>query len=217
MSSQLRSQPLSGNGTPPPVTRGAAIGGVVLAGLILAAPVLYYRYHETHRRNFRVVADGVLYRSGQLTPQGLEAVVRECGIRTVISLRAAGSSDGWEEAFCAARNIRHVRIAPRIWAADEHGEIPARQAVDEFLRVMDDPRHYPVLVHCYAGIHRTGTMTAIFRMEYQGWSLSRALAEMFYCGYDPADLEADVDSFLRHYRPRRSALQAGPGGSDPSP
>ena len=40
----------------------------------------------------------------------------------------------------------------------------------EFLAVMDNRANYPVLVHCFAGIHRTGTMCAVFRMEYHGWS-----------------------------------------------
>jgi tyrosine-protein phosphatase SIW14 len=172
--------------------------------LVVAGPLVFYQQREYHERNFQVVADGMLYRSGQMTPAGLERVVREYGIRTVVSLRKRHErSDVWEEAFCAARGVRHVRIVPRLWAAGEDGEIPAQEAVRKFLAVMDQPENYPVLIHCLAGIHRTGTMVAIYRMEYQGWSAARALAELAYRGYDAETMEADIASYLQNYVPRR--------------
>lgn len=176
--------------------------GVLL--VVAAGPVAFYRHRELHERNFRVVADGILYRSGQLTPEGLDRIIQERGIRTVVSLRKNHErSDGWEEAFCAERGVRHVRIVPRVWAADEEGDIPAEQAVRQFLEVMDHPENYPVLVHCFAGVHRTGTMVAIFRMEYQGWTLEQALAEMHHCGFEPEEMDQDVAAYLRAYTPRR--------------
>lgn len=189
--------------------------GVLL--VIAAGPVAFYRHRELHERNFRVVADGILYRSGQLTPAGLDRIIRERGIRTVVSLRKNHErSDGWEKAFCAERGVRHVRIVPRVWAADEEGDIPAELAVRQFLEVMDNPEHYPVLVHCLAGIHRTGTMVAIFRMEYHGWTLEQALAEMHHCGFEPEEMGQDLAAYLRTYLPRRrqqSIPAAGHQGS----
>jgi tyrosine-protein phosphatase SIW14 len=156
-----------------------------------------------------VVEDGVLYRSGQLSPSGFEEVLREYGIKTVITLRtsrtAALPPDTWEETVCAARDVKHVRIIPRVWGADEKGEIPAEQGVQEFLKVMDDGANHPVLVHCFAGIHRTGTMCAIFRMEYHGWPAERAMEEMQFCGFAPEDMHEHIAVYLREYRPRHKA------------
>lgn len=176
--------------------------------LVIAAPLVYSSHQHRHRRNLRVVEEGVLYRSGQLTPAGLERVIHENGIKTVVTLRAsrqAGgkSPDEWEEAFCAARNVKHVRIVPRVWGADEAGEIPADQAVEEFLAVMDRKQNHPVLVHCMAGVHRTGTMCAIFRMEYQGWPVERAIDEMQLYGFAPEDMHQHIGAYLRGYEPRR--------------
>jgi tyrosine-protein phosphatase SIW14 len=185
--------------------------------LLAGTPLVYSAHQSTHLRNFRVVEDGVLYRSGQLTPAGFEQVLREYGIRTVVTLRtsrtAAPPPDTWEEGACAARGVRHVRIVPRVWGADEKGEIPAEQGVQTFLSVMDRPDNHPVLVHCFAGIHRTGTMCAIFRMDYQGWSPERAMEEMRVCGYAAEDMHHHVTSYLRGYTPRRPAAAAsGPSG-----
>jgi protein tyrosine/serine phosphatase len=68
---------------------------------------------------------------------------------------------------------------------------------------MDDPRNYPVLVHCFAGVHRTGAYCAIYRMEYEGWSNAEAIAEMRRCGYDDVDAEWDIYGYLEQYQPRR--------------
>jgi tyrosine-protein phosphatase SIW14 len=181
--------------------------GLTVVALVAAAPLVYSAHRTTYSRNFRVVEDGVLYRSGQLTPEGLERIVRERGIKTVMSLRATRVAgrlppDAWEEQFCADRRLKHVRIVPRVWGADEKGEVPAEQAVTEFLDVMDKPENYPVLVHCFAGIHRTGTMCAVFRIEFHRWPAERAINEMQQCGFESADMIEDIEGFLRGYTPR---------------
>jgi len=184
---------------------------IVLAGtaaaMVVAAPLVYSSHRHTHLRNLRTVEAGVLYRSGQLTPSGMSRVIHDHNIKTVVTLRAsrqAGgkSPDEWEEAFCAANGVKHVRVVPRVWGADETGEIPAEQAVQEFLAVMGKKENHPVLVHCYAGIHRTGTMCAIFRMEYHGWTAERAMEEMELYGFAPEDMHQHIGVYLREYRPK---------------
>jgi tyrosine-protein phosphatase SIW14 len=176
--------------------------GLTVAAITAATPLVYSSHRSSYSRNFRVVEEGVLYRSGQLTPAGLDRIVRERGIRTVVSLRAPGRTDSWEVQFCLDRGLNHRRIVPRVWGADEQGDVPAAEAVKEFLDVMDDSKNYPVLVHCFAGIHRTGTMCAIFRMEYQCWPAERAINEMQQCGFEPKDLIQDIEGFLRDYTRR---------------
>jgi protein tyrosine/serine phosphatase len=68
---------------------------------------------------------------------------------------------------------------------------------------MADPKNYPVLVHCFAGIHRTGAYTAIYRMEFEGWSNAKAIAEVKACGYTNLDDEWDILNYLERYRPAK--------------
>lgn len=182
-----------------------ALAATALA-LIVAAPLVYSSYRNTQVRNLRVVEDGVLYRCGQLPPSGFERVLHDYGIKTVVTLRSSRTGglppDSWEEEICARKGIKHVRIVPRVWGADEAGEIPAEQGVQEFLAVMDDKANHPVLVHCFAGVHRTGTMCAIYRMEYQGWTAERAMEEMQLYGFAPEDMHQHIAAYLQSYKPR---------------
>jgi tyrosine-protein phosphatase SIW14 len=181
--------------------------GAAAAAVIVAVPWVYSEHRKGTIRNLRVVEEGVLYRSGQLSPEGLDQVIRERGIRTVISLRAAREDsdphpDAWEEEFCESRGLNHFRIIPRIWGPDKRGYTPADKNVKKFLAIMDDEDNHPALVHCFAGIHRTGALCAIFRMEYHRWPAERAIREMQLCGFDPLDMQQHIEPYLRGYRPR---------------
>ena len=49
-------------------------------------------------------------------------------------------------------------------------QVPTQETVDKFLHIMDDPSNYPVLLHCYHGVGRAQLFSAIYRIEYEGWS-----------------------------------------------
>ena len=64
-------------------------------------------------------------------------------------------------------------------------KVPAERppAIDRFLEIMRDPKNHPVLIHCKAGLHRTGVLTAVYRMEYQRWTPQQAIAELRANGF----------------------------------
>jgi len=57
-------------------------------------------------------------------------------------------------------------------------ERPSDAAVVQFLKLVNDPASQPVYVHCQGGRHRTGVMTAVYRMTQDGWTPDRAYQEM---------------------------------------
>jgi protein tyrosine/serine phosphatase len=179
---------------------------LLIATFLIGGPIGYAYYRQRHLRNFRLVQDGVLYRSGQMTQSGLKSVVNDFGIKTVVTLRDAADPanpppDLAEELFCKSEGITYFRISPRTWWAPG-GVAPAEEGVRLFREIMDNPKNYPVLMHCYAGIHRTGAFSAIFRMEYQHWTNDDAIAEMRACGYRDLDDEWDLLGYLEQYQPR---------------
>lgn len=179
--------------------------GIVIVLALIIVPIVYAVHEGRQMKNFRVVREGVLYRSGQLSRQGLERVIHDYGIRTVVTLRDAHAPgqpppDQAEQRFCEKNDINYVRIPPRSWDAPDTAA-PAEEGLRTFRAVMSDPNNYPVLVHCFAGIHRTGAFCAVYRMEFEHWSNERALAEMKACGYANLDNEWDILDYLESYRP----------------
>jgi protein tyrosine/serine phosphatase len=55
--------------------------------------------------------------------------------------------------------------------------VPPLSLVRKVLRTMMDPKIKLVVLHCYAGRARTGTITAAMRIALDGWTAGRALAE----------------------------------------
>jgi tyrosine-protein phosphatase SIW14 len=182
------------------------VAGFMIAAAMVAAPVSYKLWHDKQYRNFHVVEEGVLYRSAQLPLARLDQVLADHQIRTVVCLRdGADPADQNEEAWIKAKGLNFVRIAPLPWFPDQDGKIPAEACAKAFRAVMDDPGNYPVLVHCFAGVHRTGIMCALFRMDYQGWTNFEAEAEMRVMGYTALDDHDDVLGYLATYRPQHAA------------
>jgi tyrosine-protein phosphatase SIW14 len=181
---------------------------VLVAIAVVGLPYAYSQVRERHLRNFRVVEDGVLYRSAQLSPAGLERVIHDYGIKTVVSFRDTEEGknpeppDKWEEAFCAKLGVNYVRMPLRTWQS-RNGAVPADENVKHFLNLLADPKNRPVLAHCFRGVHRTGTYCAIYRMECDGWSNEEAIDELKALGYDNLDKEEDVHGYLEHYVPGR--------------
>lgn len=180
--------------------------GLLVVLAIPSVPVAYASYRSTTWRHFHVVEEGKLYRGGQLAPAVLDRVIHEHGIRTVVCLRAlardsADTPEDAEEKWCAARGIRYIRLNPAAWDSPAH-----RANLDNFLRLVDAADR-PVLVHCFAGLHRTGVYCAVYRMERHGWSNAEAIAEMYAAGYfqeDPSAL-----AFLQAYTPQNAGRPGG--------
>jgi tyrosine-protein phosphatase SIW14 len=165
----------------------------LILSLVAVVPVVYYRASYAHAKRLRVVVPGKVYRSGQMTAEGFEDAIRRFGIKTVVNLQDEYPDPRLTETYfdrdkvaetavCAKMGARYVFIAPDLLPPRQ---VPDRRpaAVEKLLAVFDDPASYPVLVHCRAGLHRTGCAVAVYRMEYQGWSPGRAIEEMKEHGF----------------------------------
>src|SRR5215468_9630058 len=109
------------------------------------------------------------YRGAQ--PDGRDyADLAAVGIKTVIDLTRDGRSD--EQGLVERAGMKFYRIP--LTTSDR----PSAAAVTQFLKLVNDPANLPVYVHCQGGRHRTGVMTAIYRMTKDGWSADHAYQEM---------------------------------------
>ena len=88
-------------------------------------------------------------------------------------------------------------------------EQPKTAELTEFLSIVNDPANQPVYVHCVGGRHRTGVMTAAYRMTHDGWSSDQAFAEMKRYRFGADFLHPEFKQFV--YRVSRRPRAAGTG------
>jgi tyrosine-protein phosphatase SIW14 len=148
-------------------SRKAIVALLVLAASI-GAGVGVHRYYRW--KNFGVVEEGKLYRSGQLTGTQLERMIDKLHLKTVVCLHPQFAER--EREICRRKNVRFVELPMH-----SSGE-GAPEQFGEFYALAVDPAHQPLLVHCYAGVARTGACAALYRMGKQGWSYDQAVAEL---------------------------------------
>jgi tyrosine-protein phosphatase SIW14 len=192
---------------PVPTVLRWLFGGIVVL-LVAVAPVVYYRYSYTYAKRLRVVTPGYVYRSGQMTAAGFRDAVAKHKIRTVINLQddypdpevACGYFCGGtirESDLCRQLGVRYVALAPDL-ISPRLGADHRPRVIEQFLKILDDPRSYPVLLHCKAGLHRTGCLTAVYRMEYNGWSNAQALRELKDNGFGEFT-SSSANEYIRQY------------------
>ncbi len=169
------------------------VAGVALAAMLVYVPFLYYRYVWEHSKRLRPIEEGRVYRSGCLSADGFRDAIQKLHIKTVISfwdedpdpiLNASrfNHTSIKESDLCKSMGVDYRFIYVQLLNDDRAGK-DRPPAIDEFLKVMDDEASYPVLIHCKAGLHRTGIMAAIYRMEYDGWTREEALHELRSHGF----------------------------------
>jgi protein tyrosine phosphatase (PTP) superfamily phosphohydrolase (DUF442 family) len=202
--------------------RGWAMG-LALLGFMIYAPYLYYRHALEHAKRLRPVVAGQVYRSGCLSANGFRDAIEKLKIKTVITLwdenpdptlrnSRFDSASIKESELCKSLGVDYKFIFVELLSDARAGK-ERPPAIDEFLKVMDDENSYPVLFHCKAGLHRTGVLAAIYRMEYEGWSRQEALRELRSHGFGYWVANASNEYILQYilpYQPRSQRAQQAP-------
>tara|TARA_B110000046_G_scaffold18664_1_gene17841 strand:+ start:192 stop:758 length:567 start_codon:yes stop_codon:yes gene_type:complete len=147
--------------------------GLLLLGVILLG-VSKYVYEVHFNYNFKEISENKVYKSGVIPPEKIADYINDHQINSVIDLRFPHTKD----------KINNPEIPEELTAEKEAVEkldgvtyfnlgtdqVPTQATVDEFLQIMDDSSNYPVLLHCYHGVGRAQMFSAIYRIEYEGWS-----------------------------------------------
>ena len=120
-------------------------------------------------RNFYQL-DEKVYRSAQPTRKGFQELQAR-GIRNVLNLRDYHSDE--DDAQDTVLSLYRVKM--------EAGEITDAKVI-EALRIIRKAEG-PVLVHCWHGSDRTGLVSALYRIVFQGWSKEKAIDELMHGGY----------------------------------
>jgi tyrosine-protein phosphatase SIW14 len=132
------------------------------------------------------------YRGAQ--PKGRDyADLVSLGVKMLINL-TSDDADMTEKAMADRAGLKYVQIP-----MTTH-EPPTAEQLAEFLTIVNDPANQPVYVHCVGGRHRTGVMTAGYRMTQDGWNADQAFAEMKQYKFGADFLHSEFKEFVYGYR-----------------
>ncbi len=143
-----------------------------------AAPV-----PSKHLKNFYRLDDKV-YRSAQPDREGFREL-KALGIRNVLSFRDYHSDDDGKD---AGLTLYRVKM--------ETGDVREEQVV-ESLRIIRGSEG-PILIHCWHGSDRTGLVSAMYRIVFQGWTKDAAIDELMHGGYGYHSLYKNILEFIRN-------------------
>jgi protein tyrosine/serine phosphatase len=141
--------------------------------------------------NFGRVSD-TYYRGAQPENADYDALAK-LGVKTVIDLQADGLSSEADLVKTAGMTYFRIPMTTRV--------PPTEKQVAEFLAIVNDPVQQPVYVHCAGGRHRTGVMTAVYRMTQEGWTGEQAFSEMKKYNYGPDFLHPEFKKFVYNFKP----------------
>jgi protein tyrosine/serine phosphatase len=119
--------------------------------------------------NFYRVND-TLYRGGQPSASGYTRLA-QLGIKTVLDLRDDGERARSAELKARTAGLRYYNLPMSEFSK------PTDRRVAEALSIINSEENQPVFVHCRRGSDRTGTIIAIYRIEYDGWTSEEAKDE----------------------------------------
>src|SRR5689334_13705495 len=175
----------------PAVTVALTLGGYGVQTLMAApaAAASASALARVHIDNFGKVDDDY-YRGAQ--PEGRDYEdLAAIGVKTVIDLTRDGKRN--EKMLVEKAGMTFFRIPLTT------SERPADAAVKQFLSIVNDPSKQPVYVHCQGGQHRTGVMTAVYRMTKYGWTETKAYDEMKQYKFETFFGHPELRRFVHDY------------------
>ena len=121
------------------------------------------------------------------------------GVKTVIDLQRDFNPAEQKLVEAAGMKFQRIGMTTR--------EAPTKEQLVSFLKLVNDPANQPVYVHCAGGRHRTGVMTAVYRMTHDKWDSEQAFKEMKQYKFGADFLHPEFKQFVYGYRiePQQSA------------
>ena len=150
-------------------------------------------------------------RGSQPAHGGIDAL-RRLGVKAVVDLRSIYDHTD-DVGVAAERAGLHYYWHPlSVWNP------PTDEEAKNFISLVTDESKGPFYVFCSDGIHRTGEMSAIYRVAHDKWTVEQALKEMDEFGFNPYyySLRNYVWTYARKFRPDavpRTGRGLGPGES----
>lgn len=165
--------------------------GTAFVLLSFAATATASDVTDLHIRNAGQVNDH-LFRGGEPSAEGLQNLAR-MHVGLVIDLREAGNATESERRTVEALHMKYANIPLPPLSA------PTAPEMKRILSLIVPDDNGTIFVHCRRGKDRTGTVIACYRIQHDGWTARRALAEAN--SYGMSHTEWGMRSFILKFSP----------------
>ena len=154
------------------ISTAASIIAIAILSVAQTAPT--DKSSKIQVKNFGCVNEN-LYRGAQPKEQDY-ADLAAMGIKTVVDLQRDATTPEQQQVEAQGMKFFRIPMSDKTTPTSEQAEL--------FLKIVNDPANQPVFVHCAGGRHRTGAMTAIYRITRDGWSADQAFLEMKHYDFE---------------------------------
>ena len=184
----------------------------IVIGIVIMAVGAYQIYNVYFNYRLMTITEGKVYKSGVIPPDKLDDFVEKYHIKSIIDLRGPVTTDlvnnpenqteisAEKDATAGIPNLNYYNIPSQ--------QVPSAETLKKFYAVMDDKSNYPVLIHCYHGIGRAQVYSAVYRIEYEGWSNEDARQKAaFPVTFSSFDNGTPKGEFLKSYISRKDSVK----------
>lgn len=187
---------------------------IIIAIVIIATLIFVKSYVIDYKinHNLETITEGKVYKSGVIPPDELPDYIKKYNIKSVVDLRFPGTGDDVNNPEVPAELTAEKEAIAKIpgvnYFNNGSDQVPAKKNLDYFFKILDDPKNYPVLIHCYHGVGRAEIYSAIYRIEYENWDRDEARTNTrFLTKWSAFDLGKPKGDFLHTYIKRKDSVK----------
>lgn len=128
-----------------------------------------------------------LFRSRQLLAKDY-TLLKKLGIKSIVNLRFFNRNED-EEVF-EGKGFEIINIPMITW------NIKPKEVAVALWEIEKRKKRGAVLVHCYHGADRTGVVSAMYRVIYQGWTMEEGKKELMEGPYGFHSIWRNIENFF---------------------
>lgn len=160
-------------------------------------------------KRFSTVEEGLVYRSGQMSPIRFEGVVNAHHIEKIVRFTTDDPLDDWQLAERDVANRDHIAV--EVYALEGNGTGDPEMYVDALSSVWESQQAgEAVLMHCAAGSERTGVASLLWQVLVLDDTVDEAMVDLLDHDHRP-HRNPELLAYVHKYLPRISTELAARG------